>query len=225
MFVDLDVSKVDINRQKIKGFPEIIYGEYKKAHQIIDIMKILIKEHNKVLVTRVNQKKWQIIRNEIKNVSYNEDGQVITYLKGELEPLPGKIALLSAGTSDYKVIEEARLTAEWMGCEVDVIQDIGVAGLGRLISHIDQIREANVVIAVAGMEGALPTVISGLIDTPLIAVPTSVGYGASQGGMTALNSMLTSCSSGITVVNIDNGFGAAYQAALILNQLRKVMEK
>lgn len=225
VFEDLGVSKVDISRSKLKGFPEIIYGEYKTAEQIKDILEVLINIDGKVLATRVSEDKWNVIKEYIPDLTYHKEAQMITFEENPCVSVPGEITIISAGTSDFSVSEEARITAEWMGCQVESIYDIGVAGIGRLLSHVEKIREANVVIVVAGMEGALPSVVSGLINAPLIAVPTSVGYGANQKGMTAMHAMLTSCSSGISVVNIDNGFGAAYQAVLILNQFQEMMNK
>lgn len=224
VFEDLGISKVDISRSKIKGFPEIIYGEYKSAKQIKDILEVLIINDGKALASRVSERKWEYIKEYIPNLKYHQDAQMITFEEKTSISLPGKIAIISAGTSDFSVSEEARITAQWMGCEVETIYDIGVAGIGRLLSQVEVIRQANVVIVIAGMEGALPSVVSGLINTPLIAVPTSVGYGANQHGMTTMHAMLTSCSSGLSVVNIDNGFGAAYQAALILNQFKEMMK-
>lgn len=219
-YEDLGFSQVDIDREKLKGFPEIVYGEYKSAEQIVSISESLIKNNQKVLITRLAKSKWEYLNQKISGGSYDEEGQIYTY--GKCSPLKnGKMTVISAGTADYKVAKEAAITAEWMGAEVNLIQDVGVASLGRLLSRVDQLRAVDVLVVIAGMEGALPTVVSGLVDVPVIAVPTSVGYGANLGGITALLSMITSCSSGMSVVNIDNGFGAAYQATLILKLLNK----
>ncbi|MDO4774699.1 MAG: nickel pincer cofactor biosynthesis protein LarB [Aerococcaceae bacterium] len=220
IFEDIGYSKVDIGREHLKGFPEIVYGKHKTAQQIIGICQKLYEHDKPILVTGVIKEQAERVREVLPFLLYHESAQLLCHSSCQkLEK--GKVVVLCAGTADYPVAEEARLTAEWMGCQVDAIYDIGVAGLGRLLSYVDEIRQASVVIAVAGMEGALPSVVSGLIETPLIAVPTSVGYGANLQGVTTLLAMLTSCSSGISVVNIDNGFGAAYQAALIIRLLNQ----
>lgn len=219
-YEDLGFSQVDVDREKLKGFPEIVYGEYKSAEQIVSIAETLIKNNGKVLITRFDKSKWEYLNQKISGGTYDKDAQIYTY--GKCEPLEkGKMTVMSAGTADYKIAKEAAVTAEWMGANIDLIQDVGVASLGRLLSRVDEIRESDVLVIIAGMEGALPTVVSGLVDKPIIAVPTSVGYGANMEGMTALLSMITSCSSGMSVVNIDNGFGAAYQATLILKLLNQ----
>lgn len=217
-YEDIGISKVDIDRKKIKGFPEIIYGEYKTAKQIISIMKTLIKHEQPVLVTRIDEQKAEEITKVIPDSCYRETARLLTLGIAE-EKWQGKIAVVCAGTADLFVAEEAKLTAEWMGCHVQTYYDVGVAGISRLFAVLDEIRSCQVVIVIAGMEGALPSVVSGLTDAPVIAVPTSVGYGSNLEGVTTLLAMLSSCSSGISVVNIDNGFGAAYQAALILRQI------
>ena len=215
LFNDIGFSKVDIHREKMKGFPEIVYGEYKTAEHILAISKKLIEAHDRVLVTKISKEKWVLIEAELPTGIYDEQAQIYSY--GACASMPeGKLLILSAGTADYSVTQEAALTAKWMGAKVDILQDIGVAGLGRLLSYTEEIRSADVLIVIAGMEGALPSVVSGLVETPLIAVPTSVGYGANLEGVTTMLAMLTSCSSGISVVNIDNGFGAAYQGSLII---------
>lgn len=220
LFQDIGFSKVDTHREKLKGFPEIIYGEYKTAEHILAIAHKLIEAHQRVLITKLVKEKWEIIKDKLPSGIYDESAEVYSY--GRCEKMSnGKVMILSAGTADYFVTQEAILTAQWMGANVSNLQDIGVAGLGRLLSYIDEIRSADVLIVIAGMEGALPSVISGLVETPIIAVPTSVGYGANLAGMTTMLAMLTSCSSGISVVNIDNGFGAAYQAALVMRLLNK----
>lgn len=220
LFQDIGFSKVDTHREKLKGFPEIVYGEYKEAEHILAIAHKLIEAHQRVLITKLAKEKWAKIKEELPIGIYDESAEVYSY--GQCEKMnSGKVMILSAGTADYFVTQEALLTAEWMGTNVSSLQDIGVAGLGRLLSYADEIRSADVLIVIAGMEGALPSVISGLVETPIIAVPTSVGYGANLAGVTTMLAMLTSCSSGISVVNIDNGFGAAYQAALIMRLLNK----
>lgn len=220
LFEDIGFSKVDINRERMKGFPEIIYGEYKTAEHISKIAQTLIAEHGRVLITKISEEKWLSIKDELPNGIFDKEAQIYSY--GKCRAMnQGQALILSAGTADYPVTQETYLTSQWMGANISCIQDIGVAGLSRLLSYVDEIRKASVVIVIAGMEGALPSVVSGLVDTPVIAVPTSVGYGANLGGLTTMMAMLTSCSSGISVVNIDNGFGAAYQAALILKLLNR----
>jgi len=220
IFEDLEESKIDLLREKVKGFSEIVYGEFKSAQQIVNILEVLIREDNRALVTRVSNDKWEEIEQSIDNLSYHEDAGIIVYEKEKNPAISGEVLVVSAGTSDYKVVAEAEITAKWMGCQVNTLNDVGVAGIGRMISYLDEIRRANVIICVAGMEGALPSVISGLVETPVLAVPTSVGYGANDDGMTTMLAMLSSCSSGISVVNINNGFGAAYQAAIMLKQIK-----
>lgn len=226
VFEDIEFSKVDISREKIKGFPEIIYGEYKTSEQITAIMKELVKHGQNILVTRVNEEKAMFIQTIFPECVYHVLAQTVTLtLEKNRKLMSGTVTILSAGTADLSVVEEARVTAEWMGCQVNVIQDVGVAGLSRLLSYVEEIREADIIISVAGMEGALPSVVSGLVDIPVIAVPTSIGYGANLEGVTTLLAMLSLCSSGISVVNVDNGFGAAYQAALFIRQIEKRLEK
>lgn len=226
VFEDIEFSKVDISREKIKGFPEIIYGEYKTSEQITAIMKELVKHGQNILVTRVKEEKAMFIQTIFPECVYHALAQTVTLtLEKNRKLMSGTVTILSAGTADLSVVEEARVTAEWMGCQVNVIQDVGVAGLSRLLSYVEEIREADIIISVAGMEGALPSVVSGLVDIPVIAVPTSIGYGANLEGVTTLLAMLSSCSSGISVVNVDNGFGAAYQAALFIRQIEKRLEK
>ncbi|MCQ2465046.1 MAG: nickel pincer cofactor biosynthesis protein LarB [Oscillospiraceae bacterium] len=222
-FKDIGFASVDLHRSVRNGAGEVIYGAGKTAGQISEIIKTMHENgSSRVLVTRLTKEKAEIIKNTV-SLMYDEiSGIGIT---GDL-PVPdgaGRICIISAGTSDMPVAEEAALTAEFLGNEVIRIYDAGVAGIHRLFARLDDIMSASVIVAVAGMEGALASVVGGLADCPVIAVPTSVGYGASFGGLSALLSMLNSCSSGVSVVNIDNGFGAAYQASLI-NHLRRKNE-
>lgn len=218
LFEDIGFSKVDTGRENLKGFPEIIYGEYKTADQILRIAQVLIAKHDRVLITKISKEKWLEICDFLPEGIFDKEAEIYSY--GQCKAMNnGEAVILSAGTADYPVTQEAYLTSRWMGANVTCIQDIGVAGLSRLLSCVDEIRKASVVIVIAGMEGALPSVVSGLVDVPVIAVPTSIGYGANLGGITTMLAMLTSCSSGISVVNIDNGFGAAYQSSLILKLL------
>lgn len=210
---DLNHTRVDNLRPVFKGHPEVIYGAGKTAEQLVEIAKSMSDVKN-VLFTRVNAEKAEKLI-ALDCGEYHSDAGIFV-LNPFLEDEPqGEVLVCCAGTSDLPVAQEAALTAQYMGAKVSRLFDVGVAGIHRLLSHTDEIRSANVVIACAGMEGALPSVIAGLTDKPVIAVPTSVGYGASFGGLAALLGMLNSCSSGVSVVNIDNGFGAGYQAALI----------
>jgi len=215
-FQDIDYATIDHHRSLRKGFPEVIFGEGKTADQITGIMDKMLEQENVVLVTRVNKEKADKIISRFSDAVYHEDADMIVYVKEEI-PITGKgtILVLSAGTSDIRVAKEAFLTAKYMGNPVQSIFDVGVAGIHRLFSHKDPIENASVVIVAAGMEGALPSVVAGMVSRPVIAVPTSVGYGASFGGLTALFAMLNSCSSNVAVVNIDNGFGAGYVASTI----------
>jgi len=212
---DLGFAQVDTHRALRKGFPEVIFGAGKTPEQIVKIAGKLLDHEQSVLATRVTAEHARALRKKFKRAVYHELARCVTI---ERKPLPkrgGTIAVACAGTSDLPIAEEAAVTAEIMGNRVERICDVGVAGVHRLLNRIETIRSANVIIVVAGMEGALPSVVAGLVSKPVIAVPTSVGYGASFGGLAALLGMLNSCGSGVTVVNIDNGFGAGYAAAQI----------
>ena len=215
---DIGFASLDLSRNKRNGFPEIIYGEGKTKEQIEKIIESLEKEHLPVLATRVDNEKGQYLLEKIPHGFYYETARAFV-----VNPSPihseHYIAVVTAGTSDMPVAEEAAITAETFGNPVKRIYDVGVAGIHRLFNRLDDIRGASVIIVIAGMEGALVSVVAGLVDVPVIAVPTSVGYGSNLQGLTTLMSMLTSCASGVTVVNIDNGFGAAYSASMI-NQIR-----
>lgn len=209
-------SVVDLEREQRQGVAEVIYAEHKLPEQVGDIALRLADAGQNVLATRASPKHYGAVKAVIPAAKYDELARVIYYRQRPSEhDTLGTIAVVCAGTSDLPVAQEAALTAEFLGNEVLRINDVGVAGLHRLLARIDEIRECRVVIVVAGMEGALPSVVAGLIDKPLIAVPTSVGYGAAFEGVAALLGMLNSCGSGVSVVNIDNGFGAGYQAAQI----------
>ena len=217
---DIGFASLDLSRNKRNGFPEIIYGEGKTKEQIEKIIESLEKEHLPVLATRVDNEKGQYLLEKIPHGFYYETARAFV-----VNPSPihseHYIAVVTAGTSDMPVAEEAAITAETFGNPVKRIYDVGVAGIHRLFNRLDDIRGASVIIVIAGMEGALVSVVAGLVDVPVIAVPTSVGYGSNLQGLTTLMSMLTSCASGVTVVNIDNGFGAAYSASMI-NQIRGI---
>ena len=198
-----------------KNFPEVIYGEGKTPAQVVAIAARIARDAKRFLVTRITPEHAAAVRKKLKSVVYHEAARCLTF---EAKPLPkraGTIAIVAAGTSDLPVAEEAAVTADITGNRIERIYDVGVAGLHRLLRKPDIIQRANVIVAVAGMEGALPSVVCGLVSKPVIAVPTSVGYGAHLGGFTALLAMLNSCSSGLTVVNINNGFGAGFAASQI----------
>ena len=213
---DIGYAHIDHHRSIRKGFPEVILGESKSATQIIGIMERMVVQENVILVTRMDAAKAATAVEQFPQAVYHADAHMLIWQK---EPLAirgrGLILVLTAGTSDIPVAREAYLTAKAMGNRVAEVYDVGVAGIHRLLEHRARIEEAAVLIVVAGMEGALPSVVAGLVSRPVIAVPTSVGYGVSLGGLTALFGMLNSCSSNVAVVNIDNGFGAGYMAAMI----------
>lgn len=215
-YENLGFAKVDHHRKKRQGFPEAIFGEGKTVEQICGIIHAMKANGDSILATRVSAEKAADVQSEHPELIYSEVAEIL-YSKVERAQSSngGFIAILCAGTSDLKVAEEAAITAEAFGCEVRRFYDVGVAGIHRLFDNIEEIQAATVSITVAGMEGALPSVVGGLVSHPVIAVPTSVGYGANFNGLSALLTMLNSCASGISVVNIDNGFGAAYSAALI----------
>ena len=215
-YEDIEYAHVDHHRSLRKGFPEVIFGEGKTADQVIGIMEKMKDQENVILATRVKQSKADAVLARFSDAVYHADAKMIVWqsrkpkIRGR-----GTITIISAGTSDIPVAKEAYLTAKAMGNRVETILDVGVSGIHRLFSHKDIIDNASVLIVVAGMEGALPSVVAGMVSSPVIAVPTSVGYGVSLGGLTALFAMLNSCSSNVAVVNIDNGFGAGYMASII----------
>lgn len=215
-FADIGSAVIDHHRTLRTGFPEVVLGEPKTAEQIENIVKELATTGDNVLVTRVDADKATSVCAEIDNLEYHHKSRCLILRQIAVKQTGvGKIAVVTAGTSDIPVAEEAAMVAELAGNEIVRINDVGVAGVHRLIHRLDTLRSASVIIVIAGMEGALPSVIGGLVSCPIIAVPTSVGYGASFGGIAALLGMLSSCSAGVTVVNIDNGFGAGYAASLI----------
>lgn len=222
-FADLGFAVVDHHRAIRQGVPEVILGEGKTPEQIIAIAKELARTSQNVLVTRIDEAKAQALSSAVPATKHNALGRTCTI---ELAPVPRlseeKVLVVSAGTSDLPVVEECCETLRMLGAETERVIDVGVAGIHRLLSKRPLLEAAGLIVVVAGMEGALASVIGGLVDVPVIAVPTSVGYGVAMGGQTALFGMLTSCASGITVVNIDNGFGAAFAAARILRGHRRV---
>jgi len=212
---NLGFASVDTHRALRSGFPEVIFGAGKTPVQVVKIAAKLIEHGGRVLITRVTPEHAKAVLRQFKHAVHHEVGRCITIAKKPLARRPNPIAVICAGTSDLPVAEEAAITAEIMGNRVERIWDVGVAGLHRLLARLETIQRANVLVVVAGMEGALPSVVAGLVAKPVIAVPTSIGYGASFGGLAALLGMLNSCGSGVTVVNIDNGFGAGYAASQV----------
>ena len=214
-FEDIGFAKIDHHRNIRNGFPEVIYSEGKTIEQIKEIVKKLIEKNNNIMATRADYSVYEGIKEISGDAVYYERARIVVVKKKEILKSKKIIAVVSAGTSDIPVAEEAAVTCEVMGNVVERVYDVGVAGIHRLFAKSDVIMKANVLVVVAGMEGALASVVSGLVDRPVIAVPTSVGYGASFKGLSALLTMLNSCATGIGVVNIDNGFGAGYLAAII----------
>ncbi|MBW2740991.1 MAG: nickel pincer cofactor biosynthesis protein LarB [Deltaproteobacteria bacterium] len=215
-FEDIEYAHIDHHRSLRKGFPEVIFGQGKTLEQIIGILEKMMLQENIVLITRINKHHADKVISHFPDIEYHEDAKMAVWKKHEI-PMQGKgtIVVVSAGTSDIPVAKEACLTAKHMGNNVESIFDVGVAGIHRLFDHKELIDKATVLVVVAGMEGALPSVVAGMVSKPVIAVPTSIGYGVNFGGLTALFAMLNSCSSNIAVVNIDNGFGAGYMASVI----------
>jgi pyridinium-3,5-biscarboxylic acid mononucleotide synthase len=215
-FEDIGFAKIDHHRKLRRGFTEVIYGANKTPYQILEITKKMLKYSDTLLITRTSREVFNLLNEEINDLDYLEDAQII-YRKNKDHDLDLKegIVIVCAGTSDIPVAEETYITSYLMGNKVSRIYDVGIAGIHRLLSYKDELLKANVIVAVAGMEGALPGVVSSLVECPVIGVPTSVGYGAGFKGISPLLTMLNSCSPGLSVVNIDNGFGAGYIAALI----------
>lgn len=206
-YEDLSFAHIDHHRNIRQGFPEVIFGEGKTTEQIIGISKGILKKGNKVLVTKANERVYRAIRKIEKGAIYHKNSKAIVVNKEGAKRI-GKVLVITAGTSDIPVAEEAAVTADFLGSSAETIYDIGVAGIHRLFDKREKLLSARVIVVVAGMDGALASVVGGLVDKPVIAVPTSIGYGASFGGISALLAMLNSCANGIAVVNIDNGFGA-----------------
>ncbi|HBO58291.1 MAG TPA: nickel pincer cofactor biosynthesis protein LarB [Alphaproteobacteria bacterium] len=215
-FKDLGYAKTDMTRAQRTGSPEAIFGAGKTNEQLVGIFNAFLSDNRAVFATRCSAEQAAFVKAAGLPVSYDETSRILSLVKGEKPHLGGRIAVCTAGTADLPVAEEAAQTAEFLGATVDRFFDVGVAGIHRLFAKIDEIRQADAVIAVAGMEGALAGVVAGLVAVPVIAVPTSVGYGASFHGLSALLTMLNSCAEGVSVVNIDNGFGAAVTACRIV---------
>ncbi len=218
-YIELDFAKLDTQRQKRRGYSEAVFCECKENDDLLKIFQAFISQGQNILGTRATKEQFEFLKNKLnKEILYNEKAKTITFIQKEIEKL-GEIAICTAGTGDIPVAEEAAETALFYGSNVKKYYDIGIAGIHRLLDKIEDIKKANVIIALAGMEGALGGVIAGLVDIPVIAVPVSVGYGASFKGLSALLSMLNTCAEGISVVNIDNGFGAGYCA----NQINRLI--
>ncbi len=212
---EMGFATIDTDRQRRTGLPEVIYASGKTVEQVTMIATRMFEKGIDILATRVTPEMGASLKNVFPDADYNELAKTVTYSRSKKEVAKGHIAIVAAGTSDLPVAEEAAVTALFLGNRVEKIYDVGVAGIHRLFNKLDLIRNARVIIVVAGMEGALASVVGGLVDKPVIGVPTSIGYGANFQGLSALLSMLNSCASGVSVVNIDNGFGAACQASLI----------
>jgi pyridinium-3,5-biscarboxylic acid mononucleotide synthase len=219
--VDLEFAKVDVARLGRRGLPEAVYGEPKTAQELIAILTVLADRNGVALATRVSKAKAETVVQALSEAVYHERSHCMTIERNPLPKLPGIVGIVGAGTADLPVVEEAGVTLALMGVETKIVNDSGVAGLQRTIRAADNLSACDVAIVVAGMEGALPSVISGLLPCPIIAVPTSVGYGLNMAGLSALLTMLNSCSSGITVVNVDNGYGAACAATLIIKAIQR----
>ena len=213
-FEDMGYAKLDTWREIRSGYPEVVYCSGKADQHLLHIFETLYRENGEVLGTRASKEQYELVRERIPEIDYDESSRILKVEKPG-KKRAGKIAVCTAGTADIPVAEEAAQTAEYFGNYVERIYDIGVSGIHRLLARVDDIRLANCVVAVAGMEGALASVIGGLVENPVIAVPTSVGYGANMGGISALLTMINSCANGIAVVNIDNGYGAGYMASQI----------
>ena len=214
-FEDLGFARVDTHRDLRRGFPEVILGLGKTPRQIAAVAERIVSRGQALLVTRAQPEAYEAVRAVVPAAVYHPDARAITLSQGEVAAGRGTILILCAGTSDLPVAEEAAVTAEIMGNTVDRLYDVGVAGLHRLLTEHARLQSARVIVVVAGMEGALPSVVAGLVKVPVVAVPTSIGYGASFGGVAALLGMLNSCANGVSVVNIDNGFGGACMASMI----------
>ncbi len=214
-YQDLDFAKVDHHRELRKGFPEIIYGLGKTEDQIKKIARAILDKGSNLLITKIEESVYEGLKKSLPQLTYNELAKAAFLKQKEPSSGRGKIVIVTAGTSDIPVAEEAFVTCDILGNTAEKLYDVGVAGLHRLFGEMDKLKTAKVIICVAGMEGALPSVIAGFTNIPIVAVPTSVGYGASFKGLAALLAMLNSCPGGVGVVNIDNGFGAAYLASLI----------
>lgn len=224
-FEDIGYAKVDHHRHIRNGYPEVIYCENKATEHIYGIMETMVQRGTNILATRASEEVYEAVKELAPHMEYNALARIITVIQTPPKKSQGSILVMTAGTADIAVAEEAAITAEMLGNKVERLFDVGVAGIHRLLSHLTLLQEASVIVTVAGMEGALASVVGGLVECPVIAVPTSVGYGANFGGVSALLTMLNSCASGIGVVNIDNGFGGGYLASTINRQIEIAREK
>lgn len=218
---ELGFAKIDLHRTQRQGFPEVIFGEGKTKEQISSIIETLQNNNSNILVTRINEEKAKFILEYHPNLFYSETANIICTPTDSMNKSKHFISIVCAGTSDLPIAEEAALTAESMGVSVMRFYDVGVSGIHRLFENIQDIRKGKATVVIAGMEGALASVVGGLVDHPVYAVPTSIGYGANFNGITTLLSMINSCAPGTSVLNIDNGFGGGYNAAMIINMLEK----
>jgi len=218
-FEDLEFAKIDHHRSLRRGLPEVIFAQGKTPQQLVSIASAMAGNEEPVLISRLTQDVYDEIQVQLPTGQYDAEAKIYAVGLPQQPSSNRRVVVLSAGTSDHAVAMEALLTLKAFGLAPQLIQDVGVAGIHRLFAHMDQLQQADIVIVVAGMEGALPSVTAGLISAPVIAVPTSIGYGANLGGITALLSMINSCASGVTVVNIDNGFGAGFAAGLIARKM------
>lgn len=216
-FEDIEFARVDHHRALKHNFPEVILCQGKTPEQVKEISRRILEKSNLLLATRASVEHFKAVKKIARDAKYNELARIITVARGEIkkDDKKGKILIITAGTADIPVAEEAKVTAEMLGNEVEVLYDVGVAGLHRLLANFAKLKDASVIIVVAGMEGALPSVVGGLVSVPVIAVPTSIGYGANFNGLAPLLTMLNTCAPGVVVVNIDNGFGAAFAATLM----------
>ena len=212
---DLDFAEIDLEREKRTGFPEVIYGETKTPDQSAKIAKKIYDKSDIFLITRTDSKTYNQVKKLIPEANFDRSAKLIWATRKKKTKTNGYVSVVCAGTSDIPIAKEVEITAKLMGCKVLVINDVGVTGIHRILNQINKIRESDCVVAIAGMEGALPTVIAGLINKPVIAVPTSIGFGTGEKGYSALLTMLNSCAPGISVVNIDDGFSACFQAGVI----------
>ena len=221
-YEDITFAKIDHHREIRCGFPEVIFCQDKTAEQISLIAQRIIQNGSNLLATRSSIEKFDAVKKNIPKAEYNETARTITYKNAEIQKLPGKVLIVTAGTSDIPIAAETLVTGEMLGLDVKMISDVGVAGIHRVMNYRNELNSAVIIIVLAGMEGALASVIAGLVQAPVIAVPTSVGYGTSFNGLTPLLGMLNSCVPGVAVMNIDNGFGAASLAFKIINTLDRL---
>ena len=225
----MDFSRLDHDRKNRTGFPEVIFCQGKADEFLIDIYKKMYEADGQVFGTRATEAQYQLLKTHIPEIQYDKISRILKAVKPEVEAarpeLIGNIAVVTAGTADIPVAEEAAQTAEYFGSKVNRLYDVGVSGIHRILSNVDVLNQANCVVAVAGMEGALASVVGGLVKVPVVAVPTSVGYGANMGGISALLTMINSCANGISVVNIDNGYGAGYIATQINRLAEGVIDR